>query len=383
MQPQDQSVSRVAIQVEEHPAGHAKVTLEGRLDSETAGPWWRDLEKRLQARPITSLEVDASRLDLQGGIGIALLRFIQDGAMTPRASVTISGLSPTRQKIMEVFTREDFRTHQARRPERLSFATEVGVVTRAMLKDVGEQVTFIGAVVRAVPGVIIRPKRLRWQEVKRVLESAGANALPMVALFSWLVGLVLALEAAHPLAKLGAQIFIADMIGFASIRDTGPLVTAIMLAGRSGSAFAAELGTMKVNEELDALKTMGLEPVRFLVIQRVLAAMLLSPLLALYAMAMGILGGVMVMRFLGFPPRMIFHQILGRVQVGDLSVGLLKSLLFGLIIGGVGCLRGLQTKQGARAVGDSTTRSVVACIILIILANTLFSAVDYFLTRPS
>jgi phospholipid/cholesterol/gamma-HCH transport system permease protein len=124
---------------------------------------------------------------------------------------------------------------------------------------------------------------------------------------------------------------------------------------------------------------MGLEPIRFLALQRIVAAMVLTPLLALYAMAMGILGGVMVMRFLGFPPRMIFHQILGRVHLGDLGVGLFKSLIFGIIVGGVGCLRGLQTKEGARAVGESTTRSVVACILLIILADTLFSAVNYFL----
>ena len=210
------------------------------------------------------------------------------------------------------------------------------------------------------------------------MEVAGANALPIVAIISVLVGVVTVLEAAHPLAKFGAQIFLADMIGFSSLRDTGPVVTAILLAGRSGAAFAAELGTMKVNQELDALTTMGLNPVRFLVVQRLAAAVLLTPLLTLYAMLMGILGGILVMRSLGFPPLMIYHQILGRVGLSDLAVGLTKSAIFGSIIGGMACLRGLQTGQGPSAVGVSATRSVIACILLIILANTLYSAAQYF-----
>ncbi|HWI57766.1 MAG TPA: ABC transporter permease, partial [Bacillota bacterium] len=160
---------------------------------------------------------------------------------------------------------------------------------------------------------------------------------------------------------------------------TGPVVTAILVAGRSGSAFAAELGTMKVNQELDALTTMGLDPVRFLVVQRVVAALLLTPLLTLFAMVMGILGGILVMRSLGFPPLMIYHQILGRVGLNDVFDGLSKASLFGLIVGGMGCLRGLQTGEGPSAVGISTTRSVIACILLIIFANTLYSTVQYFL----
>jgi len=240
-------------------------------------------------------------------------------------------------------------------------------------------VEFVGKVAVALPGALIHPRQMRWGEIVRVMETAGANALPVVGLFSFLVGLVLALEGAKPLAQFGAQIYVADMIGFASIRDTGPLVTAIMLAGRSGSAFAAELGTMKVNEELDALATMGLDPVRFLVVQRIVAALLLTPLLTVYAMGLSLLGGIMVMRFQGFPPLMIYHQIVGRVHLNDLETGLLKSVMFGLIVGAIGCLRGLQTKEGPQAVGASTTRSVVAGIMLIIIANTLFSTAQYFL----
>lgn len=368
----------VQVRLQEQRGGPATLVLEGRLDVQSAGACWREIESRLKAARPTRLEVDASRLEVQGGIGIALLRFLSDGGMTPHATVTLRGLSAGAQRILEAFDLEDFHKYRRQQEPKENLPEEVGAITRHLLRDLKEQITFIGAVLRSLPLALVHPKRMRWGEILYVLETAGANALPVIAIFSWLVGLVLALEAAHPLSKLGGQIFIADMIGFASIRDTGPLVTAVMLAGRSGSAFAAELGTMKVNAELDALRTMGLEPIRFLALQRVVAALLLTPLLTLYAMGMGMIGGVMVMRFLGFPPRLIFHQIISRVELGDLTIGLLKSVVFGLIIGGVGCLRGLQTKEGPRAVGVSTTRSVVACIMLVILSNTLFSAVDYF-----
>jgi phospholipid/cholesterol/gamma-HCH transport system permease protein len=161
------------------------------------------------------------------------------------------------------------------------------------------------------------------------------------------------------------------------VRELGPLMTAILLAGRSGSAFAAEIGTMKVNEELNALETMGLDPVRFLVVQRIMAGILLTPLLTLYSMFMGVLGGVLVMLALGFPLTAVYHQMASSVEVSDVLVGLLKGLVFGVIVSAVGCLRGLQTQQGPSAVGESTTRAVVSGILLIILADALFSAVLY------
>lgn len=376
-----QQQSSVRAELVEEGEGRARLVLVGRLDVQTTAGCWRDLDQRFKRLKARELTVEVSQLELRGGIGIALLRFLSEGGMTPGAQVTLQGLNEGARKLLETFTGEDYRSYRPQATRHKNVPEEVGEAFRGLLADLRDQVEFLGSVLRALPLALAKPKRMRWREVRRIFETAGANALPVVGVFSWLVGLVTALEAAHPLQQLGAQIFIADMIGFSSIRDTGPLVTAIMLAGRSGSAFAAELGTMKVNQELDALETMGLEPVRFLVIQRIFAALLLTPVLALYAMVLGILGGITVMRFMGFPPLMIYHEIVGRVQLSDVLVGLTKSLIFGLIVGGVGCLRGMQTKQGPEAVGVSTTRSVVACILLIILANTIYSAVNYFLSR--
>lgn len=370
----------LSAEVREERDGLVRLVLRGRLDLHNTGRCWRELEQRLGAVTASRLVVDAGQAEFSGAIGVALLRYLSEGGMTHGAKATIEGLKPELQKLLEVFTGEDYRAYEQRKPERASVPEEIGAGVRGLVADLRDQVIFIGSLVTALPSALAHPRQMRWSEVRRVVETAGANALPVVGLFSFLVGLVLALESVKPLAQFGAQIFVANMIGFSTIRDTGPLVTAVMLAGRSGSAFAAELGTMKVNEELDALATMGLDPVRFLVIQRVVGALMLTPLLTLYAMLLGIVGGVMVMRLQGYPPLMIFHQIIEQVALGDLMVGLAKAVIFGLIVGGVGCLRGLQTREGPQAVGVSATRSVVACIILVIVADTIFSTAQYVLS---
>jgi phospholipid/cholesterol/gamma-HCH transport system permease protein len=222
---------------------------------------------------------------------------------------------------------------------------------------------------------------MRWGEVFRVFETAGVNALPIVSLITLLVGMVISFESAQPLAQLGAQVYVANLLGLVMTRELGPVMAAIMLAGRSGSAFAAELGTMKVNEELNALHTMGLSPVQFLVVQRVMAGVLLTPVLTLYAMFAGLVGGVPVLLGLGFPLKMVLQQIQSAVHYGDLAEGLCKSMVFGLVVSSVSCLRGLQTGVGPQAVGESTTRSVVSSILLIILSDAVIASVTYTLRQ--
>src|SRR5271154_122065 len=163
------------------------------------------------------------------------------------------------------------------------------------------------------------------------------------------------------------------------VREMGQLMTAILIAGRSASAFAAEIGTMKVNEELNALETLGLSPIRFLVIPRLVAGVLVAPLLTCYSILMGVLGGVLVMLGLGFSLMLILHQMATSVHLGSLAVGIAKSVVFGIIVSGVGCWRGLQTQQGPSAVGLSTTRAVVTSLLLIIVADACFSTISYFL----
>jgi phospholipid/cholesterol/gamma-HCH transport system permease protein len=365
-------------ELHEEPDGRISLKLRGLLDSQSTAACWHELEKTLQSKRVRSLEVDASEVKLAGGIGAALLRYLSEGGMTPGAEVEVRGLSKQAESILNTFTAEDYRVYRPHRATRPSVPAEVGEFLRELWQDLKEQITFLGSLIAVVPQLVLHPRQMRWREVRRVMERAGANALPVISLVNVLAGVVMVVEAAHPLQKFGAQIFLADMIGLASLRDTGPVVTAVLVAGRSGSAFAAELGTMKVTQELDALTTMGLPPIRFLVVQRVLAALLLTPLLTLYAMLMGIIGGMLVMRSLGFPPLEIYHQMLNCVGVGDLIVGVTKAAIFGVLIGAMACQRGLQTGTGPSAVGVSATRSVIACIILIILADSLYAGINYF-----
>jgi phospholipid/cholesterol/gamma-HCH transport system permease protein len=177
----------------------------------------------------------------------------------------------------------------------------------------------------------------------------------------------------------GVEIYVADLAALSLLRVMGPLMSAIIFAARSGSAFAAEIGTMKVNEELDALSTMGIDPVRFLAVGRVLAGMAVTPLLAVFASLFGLIGAGAVMLGLGFPLITYFNQVVSAVDVVDFIGGLFKAAVFGLLVAAVGCLRGLQTKSGPSAVGDSATRAVVSGIVLIILAEGVFAVVFYCL----
>ena len=290
-------------------------------------------------------------------------------------------MSPDLQHLLGSFSKEDFQVLQEHEPPCSSIAEDVGAATAAWLADLRQQVEFIGETTLAVIRSLLRPRLMRWKEVLRVFEVAGVNALPIVCLLTCLVGTVIAFESAQPLADFGAQMFVANLLGLTMTRELGPVMAAIMLAGRSGSAFAAELGTMKVNEELNALQTMGLSPVQFLVVQRVVAGILLTPVLTVFAMYAGLVGGIPVLLGLGFPLRMVLNQIQTSLHFGDLAEGLSKSIVFGAIVASVSCLRGIQTGEGPRAVGESTTRSVVSSILLIILADALFAAVTYNLRK--
>jgi phospholipid/cholesterol/gamma-HCH transport system permease protein len=290
----------------------------------------------------------------------------------------VIGLEAGLDQIFRGFTAEDYEAFRpSDRIKCQSLPAETGTAVRHAAADLREAVAFIGEIVFKLPTTIWNRKRMRWPEVRRILELAGANAVPITSLISVLVGLIIAFQAAEQLAKFGAQIYVANMIGLVMVRELGPVLAAIMLAGRSGSAFAAELGTMKVNEELNALETLGLDPVRFLVVQRITAGILLTPLLTFYATFMGVLGGVLVTLGLGFPLALIVNQLTSAVQLSDVALAAVKGVVFGAIVSGVGCLRGLQTQQGPSAVGVSTTRAVVTSILLIVIADAIFSVLFY------
>ena len=361
------------------PLGFARLVFRGRLNSRTVVASWDNLERQLRDAKLQKLEVDAEGLEFCDGGGLSLLRYLSMGLMTPGASVSIRGLRVEVEQIFQGFTLEDYKALQPAGMKCHSIPEEVGGGVRQAGTDLREQVEFLGSVSRNLLPVLLSRRKMRWLEVRRIFEQAGANAVPIVSMVSALVGLIIAFESAQTLAKFGAQIYVINMIGIVMVRELGPLLAAVLLAGRSGSAFAAEIGTMKVNEELDALQTFGLDPVRFLVVQRIVAGVLLTPLLAIYATFLGIMGGGLVAFFLGFRWSLIFHQLAASLRLTDIGFCLSKGIVFGAIVSAVGCLRGLQTQEGPSAVGVSTTRAVVTSIVLIVVADAVFSILFYVL----
>ena len=376
------SSSSIDLRAEAPRNGLLKLIFTGRLDTSTTGTVWRRATAAVSRSKPQSVLVDASGVDYCDGAGIALLvqlRLLQDRA---GGSLRIEGLRPEFAALLDdrlpgFSTRPSPAESDLSRPA--GFAVEIGEATVEVWRDIQVLVSFVGELGMALVYALLHPRSVRWRDALNVAEATGVNALPIVALVSFLMGLIMAFQAAVPLRQFGAELFIANLIGLSMLRELGPLMTAIILAGRSGSAFAAELGTMKVREEIDALRTMGLDPVRFLVVPRVVAAVIMTPLLTIFANLLGLMGGSVVMLSLGFPLITYLHQIQYAVTYGSLVGGLVKAFVFGILVAGIGCLRGLQAKTGATAVGESTTSAVVSGIILIAITDGIFSVVYYYL----
>lgn len=226
---------------------------------------------------------------------------------------------------------------------------------------------------------LLRPKTLRWPVVGYEMSALGSQAVGVVATIAFLVGATMALQSAAQLRQFGANVFVVDLIGVAMTRELGPLMAAIMVAGRSGSAVAAEIGTMVINEEIDALDTMGINPIRFLVVPKLLAISITQPLLTMLADLAGIFGGFLVaILYLDVGPTTFFDRLQGSLMLKDLVTGIIKSLMFAQLIVTVGAVCGFRTKGGADAVGRSTTTSVVAGIFCVITADAIASLAFYF-----
>lgn len=357
----------------------ASLQLEGSLTAASAGPLWRDLKQRIARSKFSRLKVDCAGLTYCDGSGIALLMDLILLKWSRQAEVTIINLQPRFQELLGQFDPQDFVHSKAAKPRSVSSIVQVGRGVHILWQDTFNLVSFIGHVFVAGFQLFKRGHRIRWRDVLLVADNAGANALPIVALISFLIGLIMAFQSAMPMKQFGAEIFVANLVALSMLRELGPLMTAIILAGRSGSAFAAEIGTMKVNEEVASLTTMGVDPVRFLVITRLMGAVVITPLLTVFSNLMGLIGGWVVLISMGYPTITYVQQVLGAVGLKDLSTGLFKSVVFGILVAAVGCFRGLQTEIGASAVGISTTKAVVSGLILIVMADGLFSVLFYYL----
>jgi phospholipid/cholesterol/gamma-HCH transport system permease protein len=233
---------------------------------------------------------------------------------------------------------------------------------------------FVGECVISFAFLARNPSKFRWRDTLAEMQRAGAMALPITGLIAFLVGVILAYSGAVILRQFGGDIWVADLVGVTMTREMAAMMTAIVLAGRTGASFAAEIGNMRANEEVDALVTLGIRPIDFLVVPRIVALGLMMPLLALYANALGVVGGMAIAwGLLDIPPPAFWVEMLSIVDASDLMTGMIKATTFGAIIGMAGCLRGLQAERSAAGVGEATTSAVVTAILLIIVSDAVFA----------
>ncbi|MBO1079167.1 ABC transporter permease [Roseomonas sp. 573] len=259
----------------------------------------------------------------------------------------------------------------------LSLVPALGAWGVGRVKAARDGLGFIGESLVLSLAVLRHPRRLRLADVLRHLDEAGLRAFPLAILLGTLIGVILAFQSSVAMRQFGAEMYIPALVGVTLIRELGPLIAAIILSGRTGSAYAAELGTMTVNEEVDALKIMGVEPVAMLVLPRLLAAMLVMPVLALVMNLAGLIGMGLVMASLGFSSSMVINQLQNWLNLGALAGGLGKSVVFGLAIAGIGCRAGLSAGRGPRAVGDAATAAVVGGIVSTVVLDGIFAVVFY------
>jgi phospholipid/cholesterol/gamma-HCH transport system permease protein len=357
----------------------AVLALSGQLNVASVSELWTPAMTLIEKTNCKKIVVDASGLEYCDGAGIGLLFELRKRQLLMGGEMVIIHLADSYQRVFDQFVPGEFRQERHQPKREHSAIEEAGRATLSFLEDAHELVSFLGELTSALWNTCRHPRRVRWSDTLLVVETAGANALPLVLLIGFIVGLVMAFQSAVILRSFGVEIYVADLIAKSMLRELGPLMTAIILAGRSGSAFAAELGTMQINEEINALKTMGLNPVRFLVVPRVLAATFITPLLTLASNLLGILGGAVVLILMGTPIVAYFNEVIKASDLIDVMGGLVKATVFGLLVAGIGCLRGLQTSSGASAVGASTTSAVVSGIVLIALSDAFFSVLYYYL----
>ena len=259
---------------------------------------------------------------------------------------------------------------------RPSWLARIGIATLDGLRDATTTLAFLGEMSIALARAVVGRARYRRSDFLLVLQEVGAQALPIVSLISFLVGVILAYVGAVQLKQFGAQVYVADLVGIGMTREMGAMMAAVIMAGRTGAAFAAQLGTMQVNEEIDALTTLGISPIEFLVLPRMLALAVMMPLLCLYADLLGLFGGMAVgVGMLDLGVTEYYVRTVGAIGITDCVAGLIKASVFGVLIAVAGCLRGMQCGRSSAAVGAATTSAVVTGIVLIIVSDALTTVI--------
>ena len=259
----------------------------------------------------------------------------------------------------------------------MNFVSAIGKHTLARCRSAADALAFLGETLVEAVGMVFCPWRFRFGDFALAFERASFDGFGITIGIGFLLGVILAFQSAAALRMFGVEVYIADLLSIALFRELGPIITAVILAGRSGSAFAAEIGTMKVNEELDALSTMGLPPVRFLVMPRVVAATLAMPILTIFADLAGLIGGAIVLEIMRVPNSVYWRHVISITTPFMVWLGLAKAAMFGLMIGIIGCGSGMNTRATADGVGTSATAAVVWSIVAIAVSDGVLAVICF------
>jgi len=357
---------------------HLEIHLPKKVITQVVQRDWRIFEEEILKKNPRHIQVYASDVLEITSPGISFIKYIHTYAKSKNIPFALHGLNEKFQRNLRI-AEDDSKQSFDSEKQTLRKSEKIGKYTIDFLLEFKYLVSFTGEVTISFWNSLIHPSKIRWKDAFRVMETMGVNSFPIIAMIGFLLGLIMSFQSAIPMRRFGAEIFVANLVGLSLFRELGPLMTAFILAGRSGSAFAAELGTMKVSEEIDALTTMGLPPVQFLIIPRLVAALIVTPLLTVIFNLFGLIGGAVVLMSFGFPLITFVNQVNIAVGFSDIFGGLVKSYFFGMIIASIGCYRGLRTTTGAGAVGESTTAAVVGSIILVSLLDGIFSVLYFYL----
>jgi len=365
----------------DHPADdEVQVSIAGEISMNSAGDVRTQLLRIVQPHGIRNLIIDLEKVEYFDSSGAAILTELGEMCREMGRSLELKNVPARIQSFMDLVDAQRLKTGAILEPTRPpNLLVQIG----GGLLDVGRNgrdiITFIGATIIALAQDLAHPRKLKWDSLWNIVERSGSDAVPIVTILSFLMGAILAFQSAIQLRKFGANLFVADLVSLSICLEMGPLLTALIVAGRSGAAYAAQIGTMQVNEEVDALRVMAIDPIRYLVSPRVLAVACVTPCLTLVADLMGVLGGCLVAAFsLDLTPVAYFNQVNKVLEITDVTKGLAKSFVFGLEIATIGCLRGFQVRGGAESVGSATTSAVVTGIFILTVTDAVFAVLYYY-----
>ncbi|MCX5804778.1 MAG: MlaE family lipid ABC transporter permease subunit [Proteobacteria bacterium] len=357
--------------------GEATISLSGHISIDSIGSILNEIMPFLDEKLPTRLVIDLAHVDYLDSSGALMLIEMEEKVKAKSIPFELINISDKTKEMLSLINRDALRTTPLISEKRTTGIIEkIGEESILFYNDIIEVITFGGQLVLEIIYCILHPRSVRWGDVILYMKKIGVDGLPIIGLISFLLGLILAFMSALQLKQFGANIYVPALLSVAMVRELGPIMTAILVAGRSGSAFAAEIGTMKVNEEVDALITMGFNPTRFLAIPKVFASVVVLPFLTMFADVFAIAGGLLIgIMVLDLTVYTYINQTIKAIDLFNIVMSIIKSMVLAILIAGIGCQRGFTVRGGAQGVGNATTSAVVAGLFLIIVVDSIFAIV--------